>query len=59
MPVMVPPGGWNVWLDPDTAGGELWSLLKTPPGELDIWPLDRRISNIRNDNPALLLTTGH
>jgi putative SOS response-associated peptidase YedK len=54
MPVMVPPSGWDAWLDPDTAGSELWSLLQAQPEELDIWPVDRRISNARNDNPALL-----
>jgi putative SOS response-associated peptidase YedK len=59
MPVMVPPSGWELWLKPDTAGGELRSVLNAQPEELEIWPVDRRISNSRNDNPALLLTKGH
>ena len=54
MPVVVAPSRWDLWLDPGTAGPELWRLLQTRPDELDIWPVDRRISNIRNDNPALL-----
>jgi putative SOS response-associated peptidase YedK len=54
MPVVVPPSGWGLWLDHDTTGSALWSLLSSPPEELDIWPVDRRISNARNDNPSLL-----
>jgi putative SOS response-associated peptidase YedK len=59
MPVMVPPSSWEQWLNPDTTGGDLWNVLNAQPEELEIWPVDRRISNIRNDNPALLLTREH
>ena len=59
MPVMVAPAGWEIWLDSDTRGGALWSLLNAQPDELEIWPVDRRISNIRNDNPTLLLPREH
>jgi putative SOS response-associated peptidase YedK len=59
MPVVMAPSGWDRWLDPDTEGGELWDLLHSQPEELDIWPVDRRISNARNDNPALLHRPEH
>jgi putative SOS response-associated peptidase YedK len=54
MPVMISPTGWDLWLDPGTPAGELRSLLEEQPKELDIWPVDRRLSNIHNDYPALL-----
>jgi putative SOS response-associated peptidase YedK len=59
MPVVVPPSGWDLWLVHDTAGSELWRLLCAQPEELDIWPVDRRLSNHRNDNPSLLRPITH
>jgi putative SOS response-associated peptidase YedK len=55
MPVLVPPAGWELWLDPDADRAQLSGLLRAQPGELEIWPVDRSISNIRNDDPALLI----
>jgi putative SOS response-associated peptidase YedK len=55
MPVVVAPSGWDLWLNPDTAGTQLWSMFNSHPEDLDIWPVGRRIFNAHNDNPALLL----
>jgi putative SOS response-associated peptidase YedK len=59
MPVVVAPSDWDRWLDGETEGGELWSLLHSRGEELDIWPVDRAISNARNDNPGLLRPLNH
>jgi putative SOS response-associated peptidase YedK len=59
MPVLVGRGEWELWLNPDTAFDALWTLLQAPltsqdEAPLDIWKVDRRLNNIRNDNPGLL-----
>jgi putative SOS response-associated peptidase YedK len=54
MPVLVARGDWEFWLGPDTASDTLNALLR-PSGEtLDMWKVDRRLGNVRNDNPGLL-----
>jgi putative SOS response-associated peptidase YedK len=55
MPVVVEREHWELWLSPDSAFDALWALVRPGNGvPLDIWPVDRRLSNVRNDNPGLL-----
>jgi len=55
MPVLVRPEDWDLWLNPDSPLGEVRALAQaTAVSTLDIWAVDRRLSNARNDNPGLL-----
>ena len=56
MPVILAPETWPLWLgersaDPD----QLKSVLKPYPAEgMVIWPVDRRVGNVNNKDPALI-----
>ncbi len=56
MPVILSPDDWPVWLgetpaDPD----RLKSLLVPYPAEdLIIWPVDKRVGNVKNKEPSLI-----
>jgi putative SOS response-associated peptidase YedK len=53
MPVILAPGDWAAWLGEDTAT-DPFSLLKPfPPDEMTMWPVDKRISNIKNEDRQL------
>ena len=53
MPVILEQPDWPVWLN--EREGDPVSLLRSPPkGVLRLWPVDKRIGNIRNDGPELL-----
>ena len=54
MPVALTPSRWDAWLDSGVTLAELQDLLKPAEEELEYWPIDRRISNLRNDSPAIL-----
>jgi putative SOS response-associated peptidase YedK len=58
MPVLLDPATFDLWLDPaneDTEG--LRALLQPlPPGTLAHHPVDQRIGNVRNNDPALIET---
>jgi putative SOS response-associated peptidase YedK len=56
MPVVLGPDAWQRWLDPrSTDPGELHAMLipaeDTP---LDVYPVVRLVSNVRNDGPELI-----
>jgi putative SOS response-associated peptidase YedK len=53
MPVILEAGDWPVWLG--EAEGEPVSLLRpAPEGILKLWPVDKRVGNVRNDGPDLI-----
>lgn len=59
MPVMIPEEAWDRWLDParteGEALGELKSLLvPSPDGSLKLYPVSRRVNDVRNDGPDLV-----
>jgi putative SOS response-associated peptidase YedK len=53
MPVILEAGDWPVWLGEDPGAPE--TLLRpSPEGVLRLWQVDRRVGNVRNDDPDLL-----
>jgi putative SOS response-associated peptidase YedK len=55
MPVILPDETWPAWLGetPATAD-ELRAMLKPlPDGMLDIWPVDKRVGNVKNEGADL------
>ena len=56
MPVLLPEGAWDRWLDPDLADlGELQGLFEpTDEVELRIEPVADLVNNVRNDGPELV-----
>lgn len=60
MPVLLAEDAWQRWLDPSRIDGgalaELKGLLVPPPdGELELYPVSRRVNSVRNDGPDLIL----
>jgi putative SOS response-associated peptidase YedK len=55
MPVLLQPQHWPAWLDEEAAtDSELKALLKPyPECRMTFWPVDRRLGNVRNDDPDL------
>jgi putative SOS response-associated peptidase YedK len=55
MPVVIPPDNWAEWLgEQPAAASTLKMLLKPYPGAaMAFWPVDRRVGNVRNDDPDL------
>jgi putative SOS response-associated peptidase YedK len=57
-PVILAQGDHAAWLDPDAESAALLALLKPAPEDfLTYVPVDQRINNFRNDEPALLRGT--
>ena len=53
MPVIVERADWTVWLGEEE--GDATSLLRPLPScRLRVWPVDRKVNNVRNDGPELL-----
>jgi putative SOS response-associated peptidase YedK len=55
MPVILPSDYWPAWLgEAQATDAELKALLKPYPSErMTLWPVDKRIGNVRNDSPDL------
>lgn len=50
MPVILPPGAWSPWLDPDTDNPG--SLLQTHPSDgFEHYPVNPRVNSPKNDDP--------
>jgi putative SOS response-associated peptidase YedK len=61
MPVVIAPDSWAEWLGekavPEPA---LKAMLKPYPGDaMMLWPVDRRIGDVRNDDPDLFAPFVH
>jgi putative SOS response-associated peptidase YedK len=57
MPVILGEGDWGKWLGEEPAAEqELLALLKPCPDEwLKIWPVDKKVGNVRNKGAELVL----
>ena len=53
MPVILEQAGWPGWLG-ETETDPASLLRPAPEGILKIWPVDKRVGNVRNDGPDLL-----
>jgi len=57
MPVIPPPSVWPTWLGEESVDSPatLKGLLAPyPAGEMTLWPVDRRVGNVRNNDPSLI-----
>jgi putative SOS response-associated peptidase YedK len=53
MPVIIERSDWPLWLG--EAEGDPQSLLQAAPEDvLRVWPVDKKVGNVRNDGPELL-----
>jgi putative SOS response-associated peptidase YedK len=55
MPVIISPDDWPTWLGETRASNdELKALLRPYPAErLILWPVDRKVGNVRNESADL------
>jgi putative SOS response-associated peptidase YedK len=62
MPVILDPAAWPLWLgevEPDPEPHRLKALLAPYPSEAMVfWPVDRRVGNVRNNDPSLIEPIG-
>jgi putative SOS response-associated peptidase YedK len=59
MPVMIPEEAWERWLDPTRTEGAALAELKgllvpSEDGALEMYPVSRRVNDVRNDGPDLV-----
>ncbi len=54
MPVILPAGVRDRWLDPDADAADLKVLLRPFPGRLEHHPVSRRVNRPANDDPSLV-----
>jgi putative SOS response-associated peptidase YedK len=53
MPVIIEKPDWPLWLG--EVEGEVSALLRpAPENVLRVWPIDKKVGNVRNDGPELL-----
>ena len=53
MPVILQQEDWPAWLG-ETPADPTALLRPLPEGLLKLWPVDKRVGNVRNDGPDLL-----
>jgi putative SOS response-associated peptidase YedK len=59
MPVILPPGARNRWLDPSTDEAELRGLLAPLPAEdLEAYEVSTLVNSPRNDSPECVRPVG-
>lgn len=56
MPVILPPGAWDTWLDPEQQDLDLLGrlLVPAPPQLIALRPVSTQVNNVRNDAPDLV-----
>lgn len=56
MPVVLRREFWNRWLEPDQLSEEerLNMLVPAPDNSIQLWPVDRAVGSVKNDNPGLI-----
>lgn len=56
MPVVLPPGAWDVWLDPAVTDVATLAALLRPCDEdlLELVPVGPAVNSVRNDGPSLI-----
>ena len=56
MPVLIDQADLDLWLDPASAVSEIQHLLRSAdPGRVQAWKVSRAVSQVRNNDPALIL----
>jgi len=53
MPVILEKPDWPAWLG-ETEADPVELLRPAAEGVLRLWPVDKRVGNVRNDEPGLL-----
>jgi putative SOS response-associated peptidase YedK len=53
MPVILGAEQWAAWLDEAPVADAAALLTPYPPESMSAWPVDRRVGNVRNDDPQL------
>jgi putative SOS response-associated peptidase YedK len=53
MPVIIEPEDWPLWLG-EREGDPTGLLRPTPENVLRMWPVDRKVGNVRHDGPDLI-----
>lgn len=55
MPVILDEGEWAPWLgEEEVSQGQLLGMLKPYEGDLRCWPVDKRVGNVREDDPGVI-----
>ena len=55
MPVILPAGSYDAWLDPETGRDELYGLLAPyPEDEMEAYPVSRFVNSPQNNNPRCI-----
>ena len=56
MPVILAPENWPLWLGEEPADPERLKalLVPYPAHDLIMWPVDRRVGNVKNNDPSLI-----
>jgi len=54
--VILPPEAWPVWLGEEPADIERLKalLVPYPTAGLAMWPVDKRVGNVKNNDPSLI-----
>ena len=53
MPVIIEKADWPLWLG-EVEGGPTTLLRPAPEDVLRLWPVDKKVGNVRNDGPDLI-----
>jgi putative SOS response-associated peptidase YedK len=55
MPVILPAGSYDAWLDPETGRDELYGLLAPyPEDEMEAYPVSRFVNSPQNNDPRCI-----
>jgi putative SOS response-associated peptidase YedK len=54
MPLALPAGAWDAWLDADSSAGEVKALLHAEPPALDFRRVSTRVNAVANNDAELL-----
>ena len=58
MPVILPNGSYDVWLDPEAERDELYGLLASyPEDEMEAYPVSRFVNSPQNNDPRCIEPT--
>ena len=60
MPVILAPGDWPLWLDPGVQDAARVTplLVPAPDGDLEVFPVSRRVNSPANDDPECARPAG-
>jgi putative SOS response-associated peptidase YedK len=56
MPVILPPEVWIKWLAEEPADDAALKemLVPYPADRMTMWPVDKRVGNVKNNDPSLI-----